>query len=207
MSRVLIRTLALVTALTLGAAACGGGNESDDAASTGVASLNDDSANQETADSDTSSDDTAEAPADPEQAYALFNDCMADYGFEFQTPTEGDDGLDIDDNTSNDEDDPQASDGDFDQGDFESANKDCEKHLANVDNGFDLDPEQKAELEDAQVKWNNCMKEQGVDMSTNDDGTVQTLGDDVDMEAFDAASKACEHHFDGLGSDDDGSEA
>lgn len=226
MSLTLIRTVALGAALSLGAVACGGGGAGTETTSDtdGIATLTDDANETDTDGTEPSDDsgtvDSADAPDDPELAYALYDDCMADFGFDFQTSIAGEgDGLAVEDQTL-ELDDPQTqgfdSPEDFDES-FDEANAACEKHLANVDSGFDLDPEQQALLEDAQLEWAACMREQGIDIPDMDsgaggaivieagsvEGDPQSGGDlgdgaDFDFEAFDEANKACESAFDAL---------
>ena len=229
MSLTLIRTLALGLALSLGAAACGGEDSTETTGDAGgvvtLADENDDAGATDSTEAGAGADEDAEAsadaPNDPELAYALYDDCMADQGFDFQTAIGGEDGdgLSVEDQTL-ELDDPQAQA--FDSAEdfgaaFDEANKACEKHLANIDDGFDLDPEQQALMEDAQLAWTECMREQGIDIPDMDaggaggvtvievdpeDGDPQSGGalgsDDFDFEAFEEANKACESAFDAL---------
>ena len=221
MSITLIRTLVAVTALSLGTAACSGddGATETTGSDTGIATLEDDG--PQSSDDERSSDatgDDAEAPDDPELAYALYDDCMAEQGFDFSTSFGGDgeDGA-IDIQESEIElDDPQAQQLDFEDFDeaFDEANAACEQHLANIDSGFDLDPEQQALFEDAQLEWAACMRDAGFDIPDMDgdggaisiqvgpvDGDPQSGGidgNDFDFEAFEEAAAGCESAFDAL---------
>ncbi|MEM9201926.1 MAG: hypothetical protein AAGC53_09705 [Actinomycetota bacterium] len=228
MSLTLIRTLALGTALSLGAVACGSGDSDTESSSSDtsneIATLSDDSTEtvdaEATESSASTSSDEREAPEDMELAFALFDECMAEFGIDMQTSIagEGDEGLSIDESTI-DLDDPQAGAGDlgdFDMEDFDAANKECEKHLANTDAGFDLSPEQQALFEDAQLEWTNCMRERGIDLPDLDssgggaiiiDAGVESddpqsgggfNDDNFDFEAFEAASAECEYAFEAL---------
>lgn len=225
MSTTLIRTLVAVTALSLGTAACSGddGATETTGSGTGIATLEDDG--PQPSDGERSSDSTgadgtdAEAPDDPELAYALYDECMAEYGFDFSTSFGGDgeDGA-IDIQESEIElDDPQAQQLDVEDFDevFDEANAACEQHLANIDDGFDLDPEQQALLEDAQLEWAACMRDAGFDIPDMDsdgvgisiqvgpvDGDPQSGGidgNDFDFEAFEEAAAGCDSAFDALG--------
>jgi hypothetical protein len=228
MSLTMIRTLALGAAASLGAVACSG------SASSTTETTSDPSRVATLTDADSTSDaedeggdgagttDSAEAPDDLELALALYDECMAEFGFAFETSVAGEgdgDGLAVEEQTL-ELDDPQAqgfdSPEDFDDS-FNEANSTCEKHLVNVDSGFDLDPEQQARFEDAQLEWASCMREQGIDIPEIDAGgggaiTIEDdslesdpqsggeLGaaDDFDFDAFDEANEACESAFDGL---------
>ena len=231
MSLTMIRTLALGAALSLGAVACSDGDTATETTSDtgGVATLTDETSETDTGDEpgdsgtdDSDSDGSVDAPDDPELAYARYDECMAEFGFDFQTSIagEGDDGLTVEDQTF-ELDDPQAqgfdSPEDFDES-FDEANAACEQHLANVDTGFDLDPEQQALLEDAQLEWAACMRDQGIDIPDMDttgggqaiiietgpvEGDPQGGGElgggaDFDFAAFDEANKLCESAFDEL---------
>ena len=213
---------ALAAAVLLLATACGSAGD-DDAADDGVASLSD----QDDADSDESADTEAsdgeaaadpeqvEAPDNPEDAFALFEECMADAGLDMQ-PVDGDDGS----VQVLGDDDGQAggiaiggSIDDFDPDQFEEIAGRCEAHLANLDAGFEMSPEQEAAFNDAQLEWTECMREQGVEVPDFDGGSGGmiviggpeaegdpqaggSIGDaDFDFEAFSAADEACNHVF------------
>lgn len=224
MSLTLIRTVGLGTAIVLGAAACGGDADTTDAASNAVATLDDGTETSETSSSDSAAaDDTAvsdaEAPDDPELAFALWDECMADAGFDISSSFAGDgegDGIAVED-VELDATDPQ-SDGfsspeDFDDS-FQEASAECDKHLANVDAGFDLSPEQQAQFEDAQIEWAACMAEAGFEIpDIEGDGAAlsiqigpdesdpqsQGFGEgDFDFEAFEEAAESCDSAFDEL---------
>lgn len=223
MSLTLIRTIGLGTAIVLGAAACGGDTDTTDASSNAIATLDDgtettDSTGDETPTTDAPSD--AEAPDDPELAFALWDECMADAGFDIGTSLAGEgdgDGIAVED-IELDAGDPQTdgfdSPEDFDES-FQAASAECDKHLANVDSGFDLSPEQQAQFDDAQVEWAACMTEAGFDIPDFDsdggaaisievgpeDGDPQSQGfgeGDFDFAAFEEAAEACNSAFDEL---------
>ena len=161
-------------------------------------------------------------PTDAEDAFALFNQCMADHGIEggISVSVGGDasSGAVQIDEMEPGEIDPQAGSGsidDFDMEDLDAANKACEGHLANIDAGFDLTPEQQAAFDDAQLEFNDCMAEHGVEVPdlgsgsggivvgravASEDGDPQAGGlnlddQDFDFEAFDKAAKACDFVF------------
>ena len=215
---------AVFAALLLFTAACGGsdGDESGDQA---IATLTEDTAD-DTGDADTSGgtdeaapdgDDDVEAPEDPEDAFALFDECMAEAGIEVETVgAVGDGRVEVDSGSPGEppgEVDPQAGGGsfeDFGLEEFEAANEACEGHLANIDGGFDLSPEQEAAMEDAQLEWTKCMSDQGVEVPELDDagsGSIVVEGavevdpqtgepsfedSDFDFEGFEEAAQSCQ---------------
>lgn len=162
--------------------------------------------------------DTLEAPDDPELAFALYDECMSEAGFDFGTSIAGvsGDGIVIED-LSPDEIDPQAQavTGPEEFGEtFRAADEACQPHLANLDLSFDLTPEQEAELEDAQLAWAECMRANGIDVPDFDTGSGAIAieigpndddpqagafgGADFDFEAFEEAAGECDGAFDAL---------
>lgn len=215
---------ALAAAVLLFTAACGSAGD-DDTADDGVASLSDQSTedSDESADTEVGDDDPTdteqteqvEAPDNPEDAFALFEECMADAGLDMQ-PVDGDDGS----VQVLGDDDGQAggiaiggSIDDFDPDQFEEIAGRCEAHLASIDAGFEMSPEDEAAFNDAQLEWTECMREQGVEVPDFDgdsggmiviggpevEGDPQaggSIGDaDFDFEAFSEADEACNHVF------------
>jgi hypothetical protein len=178
--------LAVVAALALLAAACGEDN-TDVAASDGVASIGDDTnsaTSANTAGGNDSSDSSGEleAPENPEDAFELFNQCMEDAGFGgvFLAGAAGggaDASITISPGNLSSglgEADPQqdgASFEDFDAEEFTAANESCEGHLASIDQDFHLSPEEQARFEDAQLEFSECMEDQGVEVPEFDGGT------------------------------------
>ncbi len=204
--------LGLLAAGALTLAACGGSTPEAEPEAGGVASISEDAPTEETSQAEDASD--VEAPEDPEDAFALFNDCMADAGFEMFTSFSGEGGaVSIDELEVPDGADPQAgSIEDFDPEAFNAANSECEEHLSNVTGGFDLDPEQQAAFDDAQLKWADCMEEAGIEVPDFDSGGVGTIvvevggeddpqggpafgSDDFDFEAFQEAASECDRFF------------
>ncbi len=205
--------VALTAAAALTLAACGGGAEEATPETGGVASISEDAPTTEPVDAEPASE--LEAPEDPDDAFALFNDCMADAGIDMFIDVSGGGGsLSIDDVEFPDGVDPQAgSFEEFDPEAFNAAQEQCEPHLANVTGGFDLDPEQQAAFEDAQLKWADCMEEAGIEVPDFDSGggvgviTVEVTGeddpqngpafgsDDFDFEAFQEAASECDRFF------------
>jgi hypothetical protein len=228
------RAAALVGALLLIATACGSSASDGQGDGDRIASLSEDLTEATTAAAETSNDEIAgdvsgddlEAPDDPEDAFALFNECMEDQGLPGAIAVSvGDSGNSSGINVSEvadsfDEIDPQAGGSfeDFDADAFNEANEACEGHLANIDGGFDLTPEQQTAMEDAQLEFSDCMAEQGVEVpefdgdsggivigaviETDSSGADPQSGDishddlDFDFEAFNEAAEACQHVFD-----------
>ncbi len=206
---------AALSVFLLLASACGSSSNTDTDA---VASLDDDNGPSET---DASADDepALEAPDDPEDAFALYGECMTDAGFgfggSFAIGGPGADAIDVtelDEQVDPSETDPQQA-GSFDDLDpeaFEEANAQCEGHLDGIDAGFDLSPEEQAAFDDAQLEFTECMEEQGVDMPEITTGgagmvTVEEVEidpesgepsfDDLDFDiaAFEEAAEPCQH--------------
>lgn len=216
---------AVLSTFLLLASACGSGTTND---AGGVASLTDNTdVDASVEDSDAGPvDGGLEAPENPEDAFALFNQCMSEAGFNFESAVSvgvGSSGsIDVEPGgvMATDEVDPQQRSGsidDFDPEAFDRANKACEGHLANIDGGFDLTPEQQAALDDAQLEWSTCMSDLGVDVpvlqgSTSGAGAIVIEGSaesadpqsgdasfedfDFDFEAFDEAAQTCQSVYD-----------
>ncbi len=216
---------ALLSTLLLVASACGSAGRNDDS---GVASLTESvDIGASVENGDTSSVDAGlEAPENPEDAFALFNECMTKAGFDFGSAVSvgvGSSGsIDVEPGEAIVPDgvDPQQNSGsleDFDPEAFDRANETCEGHLANIDSGFDLTPEQQAAIDDAQLEWSACMSDQGVEVpelqSSNGgsgaiviDGSAEAADPqsgeasfedfDFDFEAFDEAAQICQSVYD-----------
>ncbi len=211
--------------LSLFAAACGGASETATDTDQGIASLAADASDTAPTE-DPQRGDEPEAPNNPEDAFALFNECMGDLGFDFGSVGivgggEGGFGapIEIEEFGGGVEDfDPQESGGsfeDFDAGAFEEANEACEGHLAGIDAGFDLTPEQEVLFEDAQIEFAACMGELGIDVpeigSVSGGIVVESSSaeveidpqsglpsfddSDFDFEAFEEAAESCQYVF------------
>jgi hypothetical protein len=196
--------LCLAAALSLTAAACGA--DADETSSSGVATLAEspDGAGSASADgADGSAADSSlikavdgvEAPEDPEEAFRLYEQCLANAGFADEgtigLAEAGGASVEVDAETS--EGDPQLADDDFDVDAWEEANSDCEPHLANALKGLELSPEQEAAFDDANLLYVRCMQDAGFDMSIDSDGFVDFIndGENVDFEAYDTADAEC----------------
>jgi hypothetical protein len=211
----------LAGGLVLLVSGCGGsGSAADSGANGDVASLSEGSTPAVTAEAG-----TADAPSNSEDAFALFDECMTDAGFDFGDIDDSGEGIIVIEGEVSDSDDPQSDGGvieNFDGDAFEEANSTCSEHLANVDNAFDLSPEQEVEFEEAERSFRACMKEYGIDVpELGGDGGVINIGgspdeadsqgdiisfddDDFDFEQFQEAANKCGNVFNEL---DDGEES
>jgi hypothetical protein len=91
------------------------------------------------------------------------------------------------------------------------ASEACRGHLANATPEFDLTPEQQAALEDAQLAFQQCMEEHGIegggftisvgdgpalDVDEQQDEQAAPPPQDVDPEEFQAAAEECQSVYD-----------
>jgi len=170
-----------------------------------------------------------EAPEDIEEAMALFQACMEDHGVE--TPTgvavsrDGDETIAVGGDgpvvVFNDAPPQDGGDDDGDDGaevappaidveEVEAANEACRGHLENAAPQFDLTPEQEAAMEDARLEFDQCMKDQGIDLpemsagaddigvnvEVFDEGDGNPAPPSIDPEEMEAASKICAEVYD-----------
>lgn len=191
---------AILLALTLFGAACGESAAEED--SSGIATLTEEG---DTAGTDDGAGSDVEAPEDPDEAFALFEECMEDSGVGLGggvSISSGTGGIDVDEPTSV-EIDPQDSEFDLENLDFEefeAARKECEAHLANIGIGFEMTPEQEALLADAELAFADCMEEQGVVVPEMGQGGVITTEAVIEADA-DADPQADQPSFDDAGFD------
>lgn len=190
------RKIALIGALALVLAACGGGDDGDE-----VASLED----QTTTSSTEVPAETTSTLSDEEQTEAdllAFSQCMRDNGVpDFPDATFDADGI------------PSFGDagpGGGDPGAFgvepevvEEAFASCQDLIADV--VFSFLPEDTTELEDRFLEFAQCMRDQGIDVPDPDFseglfGGPEGLFGDVDPNdpAFVEASEECQYLFEGL---------
>jgi hypothetical protein len=161
----------MITVLALFLAACGnGGSANED--SDGVASLGTDTPTT-TGDESDDSADGVEAPTDRNEAFVLYDRCMAEEGFATDAAGQANDGPTIQSAGSEDEEAPthqiagpwrQIDIAPEDLEAFEAANQVCSAHLANISQGEELTPEQQAALEDANLKVQQCITDKGFDV-------------------------------------------
>jgi len=143
--------LALLVVTT--AAACGGGDGSDQVATLGTGDENDDT----TDDGDAASPDEELTDAEREDAMLEFTDCMRDHGVDMPDPqtAEGGGGIAIKNDAS----------GPGDMEAFEEAQEACGEIL---DDAFEerpqMDPEEEAEMRDNMLAFAECMRDHGIDM-------------------------------------------
>lgn len=216
MSKMIIRSVSLMAVVTIGAAACSS-DSTTESTDSGVASLSDQSSTTSQGSTDGVGAEDSEAPTDPDLAYALFESCMTDEGFDFSIASGSTDATDIDE-LGVEEVDPQGqafgSPEELNER-FAEAEEKCDRHLANVENQQDLSPEEQAEFEDAQIAFADCMREKGIDIPDfdGDGGGVIVIEagpgendpqgggfdpDNFDTEAFDEAADECNAVFDSL---------
>jgi hypothetical protein len=100
---------------------------------------------------------------------------------------------------------------DVDPEEFQAAEAECQKHLANLDDGFDLTPEQEAAMEDARLEFQTCMREHGIEgdfmigvggggasfsSEVEDDPEADPQAQtEIDPEELEAASEECRKAF------------
>ena len=224
-------TVLALAALVAAGAACGSTNEGADpgGSTDGVASLRETSGEQTDVDGSAEESQTSaelEAPEDPDEAFALFDQCLQDHGVD---PGEGfvvaggDVALGVaPENRSESGDGPSTqifTSGEGPGGtlpemdeEFLAANEACRGHLANVTRGFDLTPEQEAAMEDAQLAFQQCMSEHGIEgggfsisvgagpalgvEEAPDAEEVPPPPADFDPEEFAAAAEQCQSVYD-----------
>ena len=161
--------------LSLLGAACGG--EADDG---GVASLSED---KQAEGEEGSSEDL-----DPQEAALAWAECMRENGVDVPDPKVDDNGMFI------------IEGGEISEGsseDFEGADEECRDLLGDPP-GAQLSDEEKAELNDAGLRFAKCMREEGIDVpDPGPHGQSITIGgpDGVDPEdpTFVAAEEKCRH--------------
>ncbi len=169
----------IVAGLVLLAAACG----TSRAETTGVASL----ATDDNAANGSTSDDLLEvdAPEDPDEAFAAYEECMEAEGIEFGGSIASYsvvEGLEVDGYASGvtlegsaEGGDPQQPPLDLDDFDFEAfqdATQKCSPLLENAGGGYELSPEDRAAFDDAQLAFADCMAEQGIEVPDFSGATV-----------------------------------
>ena len=175
------RAIVALSAVTLLVSACGSAGD-DDAQADAVASLRDVSTSDgaTTDGTDGSAEDTElEAPDDLEEAMALYDQCLQDHGVDpgqgFVVSAGGDTvavapagGATTGNELSDDQVFVDAQDADGKEipppdEDLIEAAEACRGHLANATPDFDLSPEQEAAMEDAQLDFQQCMEDHGIE--------------------------------------------
>ncbi len=137
-------SLAAVGGLAL--AACGGGSNDDDS---GIASL------------DGSGDGETAADIDPELAMADYRECLAENGVDINIQAgSGGGSISLE---GGGEADPQAGGGGFDIDAFRAASEACADLAEAAMGSFTPDPQQQAAMEDAQLRFDECMADRGLE--------------------------------------------
>jgi hypothetical protein len=183
--------IVLVAGAGLAASACGGGS----AEGAQVASLGNGSTQSTTTSTGATSDD-------PQEILLSYTKCMRKEGIDLPDPDfsggpRG--GFRVTLGAAADRDDPK----------FQAAQKKCEPILRSLRQQFD--PERQEQFQEAALKFAKCMREHGIDMPDPDfsggqpggrggsGGPFGGAGVDRDDPKFQAAEKACQSAFDGLG--------
>lgn len=170
-----IRLLALLGAILLGLAACGG---SSGATAPTLASLSDNSADGPAATT------TTNVVADPEMAFQEYAACMRQHGIDMPDPeTSGSGGV------------ISIGGEGFDLEAMDEAAAACDPILEGAFGEFELSPEQEAEVRDQELAFARCMRDNGVDWPdpTGDFGSGSIAIDigDADPETMNAAMDTC----------------
>jgi hypothetical protein len=156
------RLFTAVLSVALLAAACGSGSEAEGAPA--VAAL-------------------------AEEANVAFEQCLADNGVDNAFGGSGGESID------GEEDGPQTMRLDFDSEEeaeaFNEALDECNEIFEDAFGEFELSPEQEAEFADAEAAFNQCMAEQGFEMS---DGGFEV----EDIDDLDATTDQCDEIFEDL---------
>ncbi len=187
-TRPTLSALLAVGVLTLIGGACGSASD-DDAQADGVASLRetsgadgvsaDETTDAGSADASSEGSSELEAPEDPEEAFALYDQCLQDHGVDpgegFVVAGGGDaiavapaDGAQTDGGGPDNQvfvygDGPNGEQPPEIDQKLLDASEACRGHLANATPDFDLTPEQQAAMEDAQLAFQQCMQEHGIE--------------------------------------------
>ncbi|MEO1057392.1 MAG: hypothetical protein AAFY28_10805 [Actinomycetota bacterium] len=191
--------LSLAAVGGLAVAACGGGSSDDDS---GIASIDD-------------ATDEADGDIDPELAMADYRECLAANGANIDVQV-GAGGGSISLDGGGGEADPQSGGlGGLDMEAFQAAVEACSELGQAAMGAFTPDPQQEAAMQDAQLRFEACMADKGLDgyagsmmtsqggLSLDDDGPSadpQSSGslDDVDPDVLAAALDECSAAFDEL---------
>jgi hypothetical protein len=219
------RAVALAAAAIACTLAACGSDVQESGSGDGVASLRDDGApSASSSDTASTSDDELEAPDDPEEAFSLFNECLEEHGIDpgegfmvgdgeaaiAVAPAGGAAGEGPSDQMFVAGEGPDGSLPEIDE-EFLEANEACRGHLANATPDFDLTPEQEAAMEDAQLAFQQCMTEHGIegggfsiavgdgaalDVQEAPDADVAPTPREIDPDEFQAAAEECQSVYD-----------
>lgn len=144
--------------------------------------------------SDSESNEDSAPDLSPEEAQLAFSQCLEDEGVEdpFGGIADGE-VIGGDDGESQAGIVTFSSDEEFEA--FEAAQEKCGEILGAAFGEFEASPEQEAAMKDAELKFSQCMSEQGFEMS---DGGIQI--EEGDFEKIDEATKQCDEVFEELNS-------
>ena len=168
-----IRHLALLGAILLALAACGGATS--EATSPTLPSLSEPSAQEQPAAT------TTTMAVDPEEAFREYAACMREHGVEMADPgTDGGGAITIGGDA-------------FDVEALEEAGKACDPLLEGAFGEFEMTPEMEAEIRDQELALAQCMRANGVEDWPDPDASGATMIElgDVDPDTVNAAMEVC----------------
>ena len=173
--------IVLALAMAIFASACS--SSTDTLAAPELASIDEpDDAIAPTDDDDEPEDGEAPEEVDPEQAFAEFEACMAEYGVSVSFGDTG--GAAVEELQPESEPDQE-----FSLEDIEAAQEECDPILESAFGSFDLSPEQEAEQADSMLELQQCMADAGFDIDMQ--GGAFEVPQDVDFDEFNAVMNDC----------------
>lgn len=135
-----------------------------------------------TADADT---ETEPNEVDPDEAFAAFEACMAEYGIEMSISTGGD-AVEV----PGSEDAPGGDGTPPNPEAFEEAQAECDPILDEAFGSFEMSPEQEAEQADMMLSLQRCLADKGYEIEL--DGPGFQLPAEIDIDEFDTAMSECD---------------
>jgi hypothetical protein len=161
-----------------------------------------------------------ETTIDPEEAFARFQECMEEYGIDMPAPDD-EGGIEVRRESSVQGEESQdgitVNGGALDVSPevFEAAQEACRQYLEDAVQPIELTPEQEAALDDANLAFQECMEEHGVEgsfsigvaggaggvaieraeLDTDPQQPDPGASDEVDPEVLDAAHEECRKVF------------
>lgn len=174
--------LVLATTIAISTSACG--SSADTSASSDLASIDepsDSSASGDTSEGDSEDAESTEA-VDPDQAFAEFEACMAEYGVAIAIGGSGGAAVDAIKPDSDPSEAPTEED-------LEAAGIACDPILEKAFGSFDASPEQEAEQADELLEMQQCLAEAGFEIDLS--GGSFELSGDIDFDEFNVAMDNC----------------
>jgi hypothetical protein len=174
---------AVIAVVILGLAACGANPPAADPG--GIASIGDQGVTSTTTADGAATPDATEAPTDPNDAFVLYDTCMADHGFLTDAagsaggPTVSGGEVTVSGSDASDGSGPQVHAAGpsgieippEDTEAFAAADEACRVHLANIVRGQELTPEEQAAMDDANLKMQQCMNDKGFNVQFSISGS------------------------------------